>query len=295
MFRWLIGFRVAFRSVFRRRRVEEELDQELRYHFDRQIDEEVRRGLPPEEARYAAARAMGPVAQSIEECRDAVRLKFIEELSWDLKYGLRTLRRNPGFTAVVLTTLAIAIGSLVTVFSIVDAWLLKPLNFPNADRLVIAFAAQPDRPTEPAVWLPYRAYAGWKERSRSFDSISAAFPRDATLTTAADAESLLGLSVTPEFFRTFGIKAFLGRTLSQEDVTGPHTVVISYGLWQRQFGGSHDVIGTEITLSSVSHLIVGVMPQDFETRVLDMRFDFWTALRSGEGSYTVENRHDRHV
>ena len=81
MFRWLIGLRVAFRSVFRRRRVEEELDQELRYHFDRQIDEEVRRGLPPEEARYAAARAMGPVAQSIEECRDAVRVKFIEELS----------------------------------------------------------------------------------------------------------------------------------------------------------------------------------------------------------------------
>jgi len=287
VFRWLIGLRVAFRSVFRRRRVEEELDQELRYHFDRQIDEEVRRGLPPEEARYAAARAMGPVAQSIEECRDAVRVKFIEELSWDLKYGLRTLRRNPGFTAVVLTTLAIAIGSLVTVFSIVDAWLLKPLNFPNADRLVIAFAAQPDRPTEPAVWLPYRAYAGWNERSRSFDSISAAFPRDATLTTAADAESVLGLSVTPEFFRTFGIKAFLGRTLSQEDVTGPHTVVISYGLWQRQFGGSHDVIGTAITLSSVSHLIVGVMPQEFETRVLDMRFDFWTALRTGEGSYTT--------
>src|SRR4030095_1203132 len=134
MFRWLIGLRVAFRTLFRRRRVEEEIDQELRYHFDRQIDEEVRRGLPPEEARYATARAMGPVAQSIEECRDAVRVKFIDDLSWDLKYALRTLRRNPGFTAVVLTTLAIAIGSLVTVFSIVAAWLLRPLSFLSPDR-----------------------------------------------------------------------------------------------------------------------------------------------------------------
>src|SRR5262245_5103240 len=110
MCRWLIGLRVAVRSVFRRRRLEEELDQEFRYHFERQIDEEIRRGLAPDEARYAAARAMGPVAKSIEECRDAARVKFIDDLSWDLKYALRTLRRNPGFTGVVLTTLAIAIG-----------------------------------------------------------------------------------------------------------------------------------------------------------------------------------------
>src|SRR5437016_5927168 len=92
----------------------------------------------------------------------------------DVMHGVRLLRRSRAFTAVILTTLAIAIGATVTVFSIVDAWLVKPLNFPDAGRLVIAFAARPERPTEPAVFLPYRAYAAWKARSRSLASVSAA-------------------------------------------------------------------------------------------------------------------------
>jgi predicted permease len=280
-----LSIRATIRSLIRRKRVEEELQQELRYHLERQIQEEQRSGLAPEEARYAAIRAMGPLSKSIEECRDVNRVIFIDDLSRDLKYAARSLRRNPSFAAVVLTTLAMGIGAVITVFSIVDAWLLRPLNFPDADRLVIAFAAQPDRPTEPAVWLPYRAYAGWKERTSSFESISGAFPRDVTLATAVDAQTLLGLSVTPEFFRTFGVKAFVGRTLSQQDLAGPRTVVLSYGLWQRHFGGSYEVIGKAITLSGVPHEIVGVMPLDFETRVLDMRFEFWTSLIPGEGGY----------
>src|SRR5262245_17384784 len=231
MSRWIARIRLICRYAFRRRRVEEELDEELRYHIDRQMREELNSGLPPEEARAAAIRSMGPIARSIDESRDVTRVKFIDDLSRDLRYAGRSLRRNPGFSAVVLATLGIAIGAVVTVFSIVDAWLLRPLNFPQPDRLVIAFEANPDRPAEPAVWLPYRAYLGWKERSRSFDSLSAAFVRDVTLTTAVAAESLLGLNVTPEFFRTFGVDAFLGRTLSQEDLIGPPAVVLSYGLW----------------------------------------------------------------
>jgi predicted permease len=288
MFRWLTRFRIAIRSAIRRKRVEGELHEEIQYHLERQIQEELRRGLAPEEARCAAIRSMGTIAKSIEECRDVSRVKFIADLSQDLKYAGRTLRRNPGFAAVALPTLAIATGAVVAVFSIVDAWLLRPLNFPHAERLVIAFAARPERPAEPAVWLPYRAYTAWKERSRSFESLSAAFVRDVTLTTAIDAQTVLGLNVTPEFFRTFGIEAFLGRTLSTEDLTGPRAVVLSYGLWQRQFGGSHDVIGKAVALSSVPHDIVGVMPQDFETRVLDMRFDFWTSLTPGEAPYTAD-------
>lgn len=284
MFRWIASLRAAIRSVVRRKRVEAELNDELQYHLDRQIHEELRNGLTMQEARYAAIRAMGPMTGSIEECRDLNRLAFFEDLSRDLKYAVRTLRRNRSFAAVVLTTLAIAIGAVVTVFSLVDAWLLRPLNFPHPDRLAIAFAAQSDRPAEPAVFLPYRVYVGWKKRSRSLESLSAAFPRDVTLI-ATEAQSSLGLSVTPEFFRTFGVAAFLGRTLSQED-SASRVVVLSYGLWQRQFGGSRGVIGKTITLSGVPHQIVGVMAQDFETRVLDMRFDFWTSLASGEGGYT---------
>src|SRR5574342_1312326 len=104
----------------------------------------------------------------------------------DLKRALRVLRPHPGFAATVLVPLTLAVGATVTVFSIVDAWLVRPLRFPDAQRLVIAFAAQPNRPTEPAVWLPYRAYLGWKARSRSFASISGAFFNGATITTDSE-------------------------------------------------------------------------------------------------------------
>ena len=202
----------------------------------------------------------------------------------DLRHGARLLRRNPAFTVVALTTLAIAIGASLTVFGIVDAWLFRPLNFPAADRLVVAFGAKPERPGEPAVWLPFRAYVAWKERSRSFKSASAAFMRDVTLTTAVDSRTILGLNVTPDFFRTLGGGALLGRTLSENDVTGARTVVLSYGMWQRHFGGSN-VVGTAIMLSDIPYQVVGVMPQSFDVRLLDMRFEFWTPFRPDDAGY----------
>jgi hypothetical protein len=235
MSRIMAEIRVVLRSLIRRRRVEEELNAELQHHLELQIREELLKGASPAEARYAAMRAMGPTTKSMEECRDASRLTFIEDLLRDLKYAARTLRRNPGFAVVVLSTLAIAIGAVVTVFSIVDAWLLRPLNFPQPERLVISFAAQPSRPTEPSVFLPYRAYVGWKERSRSFESVAAAFPHNATLTTAADAQTVMGLNVTPEFFQTFGVEALLGRAFLSENVAAARNVVLSYGLWQRHW------------------------------------------------------------
>src|SRR5262245_26019282 len=97
---------------------------------------------------------------------------ILDDFVRDVAHGVRLLRRSPAFAAVVLSTLALAIAATVTVFSIVDAWLLRPLNFPSPDRLVIAFGANPDTPSEPAVWMPYRAFLGWKERSRSFESVS---------------------------------------------------------------------------------------------------------------------------
>src|SRR4029453_8417399 len=112
---------------------------------------------------------------------------MIDDFRRDLALGARLLRRNPGFAAVVLATLVPSLASTVTVFSIVDAWLFRPLNFPEPDRLVIAFGATLDRPSEPAVWMPYRAYLGWKEQSRSFSSISAAFFKSVTIRTGPDA------------------------------------------------------------------------------------------------------------
>jgi putative ABC transport system permease protein len=212
---------------------------------------------------------------------------FIDDSARDLSHGLRLLRRNPAFAATVLITMAIAVGATVTVFSLVDAWLLEPLNFPESSRLVIGFGAQPARPSEPAVWLPYRAYLGWKERSRSFGSLSGVFFRDVTVQSGLDASSALGFTVTPDFFTTLGVAPLRGRTLSDEDVRGPRVVVLSYGLWQRHFGGSPDIVGRSIRLSDIPHDVVGIMPRDFDIRILDIPEGaaFWTALRADEAGY----------
>jgi predicted permease len=213
---------------------------------------------------------------------------ILDDFSRDLAHGLRLLRRNPGFAAVIVSTLAVAIAATVTVFSVVDAWLFRPLNFPDADRLVIAFAAAPDTPTEPAVWLPYRAYLGWKEQSRSFDSISAAFFRGVTITTPDDARSSVGLDVSPDFFQTLRASPLLGRTLTESDLAGPPVVVLSHGLWLRQFAGSSNLIGTSIRLSDVPHQVVGVMPREFDVRILDRPegLEFFTPLKNKTAGYT---------
>src|ERR1051325_1582420 len=127
---------------------------------------------------------------------------MIHDCIRDIRYGVRLLRRNPAFTAVVLGTLGLAMGASLTMFSIVDAWMLRPLNFPAADRLVVAFAAAPERPTEPAVWMPYRAYLEWKANSRSFSGLAAAFMQEATITSDGRTEGVLGLRVTPDLFET---------------------------------------------------------------------------------------------
>ena len=123
------------------------------------------------------------LSRGIDDLNDLIR---------DVAYGLRLLRRNPAFSAVVLATLAAGIGATVTVFSIVDAWLLRPLAFRHAERLVIGLAATRERPADPAVFLPYRSYLAWKARSRSFDEVSATFRRAYLISGSGDATTAMG-------------------------------------------------------------------------------------------------------
>lgn len=285
----MLGWRTLrswFRSVVLRSRVNREIDDELRFHLETLTDAAVREGALPDDARRTANASLGGSPTAIREaCLDQRGVTVIDDLVRDLSQGARLLRRDPGFAAVVLTTLAIAIGATVTVFSIVDAWLFRPLNFPHAERLVVAFGARAERPTDPQVWMPFRAYLAWKERSRSFASISGAFIREALVANGSDGETVLGLNVTSEFFPTLGVQPLLGRTLTDGDAASPRVVVVSYGFWQRRFGGSNSVIGTTVPLSGVPHEIVGVMPRDFDLRVLDMTFDFWTPFGAGTQAY----------
>jgi predicted permease len=275
-------------DLLRRSRLERDIDDELRFHVESEMEAGVRRGLSDADARREAHDSLGGAPLLVrEQIRDARGVSLRDDFRGDLRQGLRLLRRAPAVTAVVLCTLGIAIGGTVTAFSITDAWLFRPLNFPAADRLVVAFMATAARPTEPAVWMPYRAYLSWKESAQSFSSVSAAFFRGATWSGASGAKSLVGMRVTPEFFTTLGVPAFRGRHLTSEDAGRSPAVVLSYGFWQRELGGANDVVGGTISLSDTVYAVVGIMPPDFDVRLLDRPEGaaFWALFRPGDRGY----------
>jgi putative ABC transport system permease protein len=277
------------RDSVRRSRLERDIDDELRFHLEAEIEANLRRGLTLEQARAAAHDSLGgPPLLVREAIHDARGVSFADDFRGDVRQGVRLLRRSPGAAAVIVCTLAIAIGGAVTAFSITDKWLFQPLRFPDANRLVVAFMATAARPTEPAVWMPYRAYQSWKDSARGFASVSAAFFHAATWRTSSEARSLVGMRVTPDFFSTLGVPALRGRHVTAADASGPPVIVLSHGFWQRELGGAEDAIGSRITLSDVSYAVVGIMPADFDVRLLDRPEGaaYWTLFREGDRGYT---------
>jgi putative ABC transport system permease protein len=287
MRRWYVGWS-RVRDLLRGSRVDRDIDDELRFHIEEEVEAGVRRGLTPAQALRAAQESMGGAPLTIrEDIRDTRRVDRVDDFRRDVRHAVRLLRRNPAFTTAIAGTLALAIGATVTAFSITDAWLFRPLRFPDADRLAVAFVATADRPGEPALFMPYRAYLAFKESARTFSSICAAFFQNVTWRTSSDARSLTGMRVTPEFFATFGVSPLRGRPLGAADGGGTPGIVISYGFWQRELGGAETALGSTVTLSDVVYTVIGIMPADFDVRLLDQPEGaaFWTLIRTGERGY----------
>ncbi len=250
---------VRVRGLFGRSRRESELETELQSHLDAITEENIRRGMAPEEARRGARREFGGLEQTKELYRQQRGLPFLETFLEDIRFGTRMLAKNPGFTIVAVLTLALGIGANAAIFSVVDAVLLRPLAYKDADRLV-TILHNGDNPVAVA------NYIDWRDQSSSFEAMGAADYWSANLSGIDSPEHILGLSVTQSLLPLLGVEPLLGRLfVAGEDQKGAeHEVILSYGLWQRRFAGDSKVVGKVITLDGQQYAVLGVMPRTFK-------------------------------
>jgi predicted permease len=253
------------------------------------IDDNIRAGMLPQEARRVAVMKLGGVDQTKEAYRDRATIPFLESVAQDLRFTLRQLRKNPAFTVTATMMVALGIGASVAIFAFVDAALIKPLPYQNPSRLVFVTETAPEIPRGV---LSYPDYLDWKKLNRVFDSMEVYGQRGFVVSTSAGMEMIDGARVSAGFFRTLGVAPFLGRDFyTGEDLPeAPRTLILSYASWQRRFGGRQEVIGQPLTLDETPYTIVGVLPQHFHFAPVE-NAEFWTALNPGGGCFLKRSCH----
>ena len=268
---------IARRSVLRRHRLEQELDDELRYHYERQLETHVSAGLSLEDARFAALRAMGPMELAKDQCRDARGAMWIQQAIQDVGYALRTMRAAPQFTFVAVLTLALGIGATTALFSVMYAVVVRPLPYPEPNRLVRVWSTMPARGfAEASSSIPdYRLF---RDHTRTLAALAAMSGTSYTLTTPGAPERVRGTRATASLQRVLRSHVVLGRWFSDaEEQWGQHRVaVISEGLWQRRFGSDPRIVGRTVRLDDESYTVLGVMPASFS--LPNAPSDLWTPL-----------------
>jgi putative ABC transport system permease protein len=247
-----------------RRDKQAELRQELQFHLEEEAEERQERGLAEDEARWAARRELGNVTLVEEATRDEWGWTRLEQLARDAVCGLRQMRRNPGFSAIAIATLALGIGGITAMFSAFDAVLIRPLPYADADRLVMIWddmskndVTSKHQPT-PAEWIE------WRRLNSVFTDLATSQPGDATLSGDGEPEQTPARKVSWTFWSMLGVRPMLGRVFTEdEDNKSVRVVVISCGLWQRRFGASPNIVGRKISLNDEPYEVVGVMPRGF--------------------------------
>src|SRR5262245_7575430 len=204
-------------------------------------------------------------------------ITMLEVLIRDFRYGVRMLVKRPGFTALALTALALGIGATTAMYTVMDAVLLRPLRFPEPERLMMLWEIQPN--TNRTNVIQTQNFLDWRTRNRSFEAIAAMQQSPMNLTGIGEPIQVTGLRVTADFFHVMGVSPAMGRVISpEEDVRGnPGTVVLSYGLFNQRYGGRSEVLGQKIIVNGVPLEVVGVMPQDFAFP--NLKADLYTPLQ----------------
>ncbi len=292
---------LRLRSLFRRKNVEAELDDELRFHFEKQVSKFIQSGLAPEEAKRRARLEFGGMEQLKEEHRDARGVTFIETLVQDLRYAVRQLLKSQGFTAAAVLTLALGIAVNATMFSLVSAFLLGRPPGRQPERVAVVTSVNPVpgfHPDTNPVSAPN--YFAWRDANHVFADVAAADEyRTVNLTSQGhfpeerQPEALGSAAVSPNYFSVLGVSPQLGRTFSDgEDQPGrDHVVILSNELWDRHFGSDASLIGRTIRLNRENYTVIGVMPASF--RLMGFTRQLWTPLALTAADQTAAARKDR--
>ena len=264
----LSRLRTFWNFQFRRSQIEAEMEEEFHSHLRIRAQDLERQGLSHAEAERQARVEFGGYQRYKEECREALGTRFLGELIADIRYGLRQLRRNPGFTVVAVLTLALGIGANTAIFSVVDAVLLKPLPYKDPARLVWPTLQFPKTNSSMLnSFVPHPIYFAWRDQSDVFSGIAATHSTgEFTLTGAGIPERIPGMSVSANFFSVLGVEMARGRSFTpgEDHPGGPRAAILTYGLWQSHYGGDAEALGRSITLDDKEYSIIGVLPASFK-------------------------------
>jgi len=272
---WLYTIPLRLRSLFRRKSVEQGLNEELQYHLERKFEENLAAGMTPELARRAARIDFGGVERSKEECRDTRPANWLQDTMQDLRYAGRALLRNPGFALIAVLTLALGIGANTAIFSVVHSTLLEPLPFQRPEQLVElrqTEAAPGDYP------LTGEDYLDWRAQNSTFRDMSLYAWPSGTNARGTDApEAVSVISTQANFFQLLGVAPQLGRLfVSGEDAKGENRIVLlSYAFWKAHFGGRADALGQTLELNAATYTIIGVLPAWYR---IPAAADLWVPL-----------------
>ncbi|HWB95637.1 MAG TPA: ABC transporter permease, partial [Bryobacteraceae bacterium] len=251
-----------FGRLLARKRMEADLEKELSFHFEAQVTDKMRAGLPEDEARRLARLEFGGLDQVKEDCREIRGTRWLESTAQDIRFGARQLVRNPGFTAVALLMLALGIAGNTAIFSVVNGVLLNPLPFPHPDELVAVHCSKPnfDRGA-----ISYPNFLDWRSGNSSFSALAVGRPWAFSMTGRGDAQQVSANFISSGYFAILGVRPLLGREFTEEeDRPGrPPVAMISESLWRRKFEAAPDVLGQTITLDGKDYAIVGVVPAGF--------------------------------
>jgi predicted permease len=298
MMEWFNIIRSRLRAIFRRESVLRDIEEELRIHVEMETEINIKRGMPPDEARAVALKSFGDLGRNTERGYDIRGGGWLEELWQDLRYGARRLLNSPGFTATVLFTLALGIGANITIFSVVNAVLLRPLPYPEAGRLVYLWSEAPMQNIRERA-SAYANFSEWRSQNKSFEDLAVFDPTVVTLTGAAEPEQVMSIRASANLFSLLGVTPLLGRTFTADDEQQKlRVVVLSHGLWRRRFGASPGILGQTVEIDGVSSQVIGVMPESFlpgrENRIWEPHtlFPDWEAQKTqrGTGSWQVVGR-----